>query len=416
MRAYRDILSIPGALRFSAAGLLARSGGAMMGLGIVLMVSALYGSYGLAGALAASNAVAWAGGTAVLSNLVDRYGQRRVMYPATVVSASMLAVVVVLAVLQLPAWTLFAPVILSGASAGAPGALVRARWNHVVTNPHQLHAAFSLESTLDEITFVVGPVAATALSTGVHPAAGLAAPVVLALVGAHLFYSQRSTEPPVPPRQVVGQMHVSRRFVLLMPGVASVVAVNVLIGALFGAIDLSVVAATTAWGVRPAAGTVLAVFSFASGVAGFAYGARTWHSPVPQRFVIGVLAMFLSTVGLLFAASALMLAGVGILIGATIAPTLINGNTLVGRLVPRERLTEGLAWMGTGLGIGVAIGSSIAGPLIDAHGYAMGYAVVASFGCVAALIAMGSKAGLLRADAQAAEGTSPVDDRDTVFD
>ncbi len=56
MRAYREILSLPGAWQFSAAGLLARSGGAMMGLGMVLMVSALYGSYGLAGALAASNA------------------------------------------------------------------------------------------------------------------------------------------------------------------------------------------------------------------------------------------------------------------------------------------------------------------------------------------------------------------------
>ena len=34
---YREILSIPGALKFCAAGLLARSGGAMMGLGMVLM-------------------------------------------------------------------------------------------------------------------------------------------------------------------------------------------------------------------------------------------------------------------------------------------------------------------------------------------------------------------------------------------
>lgn len=415
MRAYRDILTIPGALRFSAAGLLARSGGAMMGLGLVLMVSALYDSYGLAGALAASNAVAWAGGTAVLSNLVDRYGQRRVMYPTTVVSASMLAVVVVFAVLQLPAWALFPPVILSGVTAGAPGALVRARWNHVTSNPHQLHTAFSLESTLDEITFVVGPVVATALSTGVHPAAGLVAPIVLALVGAQLFYSQRSTEPPVPPKPLDGQVRASRRFILLTPGVAAVVAVNLLIGCVFGAIDLSVVAATTAWGVRSSAGTVLAVFAFASGVAGFVYGARTWHSPVNQRFALGVVAMFVSTAGLLIVGSELALAGVGLLIGATIAPTLINGNTLVGRLVPRGRLTEGLAWMGTGLGIGVAIGSSVAGPLIDAGGYTAGFAVVVGFGSGAALIAVGSRARLHRADAQAAS-VSQADDRDTIFD
>ena len=396
MRAYRELLAIPGALKFCAAGLLARSGGAMMGLGIVLMVSALYGSYGLAGALAAAQAVAWATGTAVLSSLVDRYGQRRVMYPATIVSAFMLAVVVVLAVLQVPAWVLFAPVVISGGTSGAPGALVRARWSHVTSDPAQLHTAFSLESTLDELTFVIGPVLATALSTGVHPAAGLIAPVILSLVGAQLFYSQRSTEPPVPPRPADGSAPARRRFILLTPGVAPVVAVNLLIGCVFGSIDVSVVAASTTWGIRSATGTVLAVFSFASGVAGFIYGARTWHSPLPGRFVIGVVAMFLSAAGLLFAHSELVLAGVGLLVGATVAPTLINGNTLVEGMVPRERLTEGLSWMGTGLGIGVAVGSSIAGPIIDVRGYTGGFAAVVGFATVAALIAVSSLSFLRR--------------------
>ncbi len=416
MRAYRDILSIPGALKFCAAGLLARSGGAMMGLGIVLMVSALYRSYGLAGALAAANAVAWAAGTAVLSNLVDRYGQRRVMYPATVVSAVMLAVVVVFAVLQLPAWTLFPPVVISGATGGAPGALVRARWSHVTTDPHQLHTAFSLESTLDELTFVIGPVLATALSTGVHPAAGLVAPVVLSLVGAQLFYSQRDTEPPVPPRPTDGTRRPRRRFILKTAGVAPLVAVNTLIGCVFGGIDVSVVAAATDWGVRSASGTVLAVFSFASGVAGFFYGARTWHSPLTRRFVLGVLALFLSAGGLLFARSELVLAAVGLCVGATVAPTLINGNSLVGRLVPRGRLTEGLSWMGTGLGIGVAVGSSVVGPVIDARTWAAGFAVTAGFATLAALIAIGSIAGLNRAVARAHLVEEDAAERETIFE
>lgn len=396
MRAYREILTIPGALKFCAAGLLARSGGAMMGLGIVLMVSALYGSYGLAGALAAAQAVAWASGTAVLSSLVDKYGQRRVMYPATIISASMLAVVVVLAVLQVPAWVLVAPVVISGGTSGAPGALVRARWSHVTSEPHQLHAAFSLESTLDEVTFVIGPVVATALSVGVHPAAGLVAPVVLSLLGAQLFYSQRSTEPPVPPRPADGSPPLRRRFILLAPGVASVVAVNLLIGCVFGSIDVSVVAAATEWGVRSASGTVLAVFSFASGVAGFAYGARVWRSPLPGRFAAGVVAMFLSAAGLLLAHSELVLAGVGLLVGATVAPTLINGNTLIEGMVPRARLTEGLSWMGTGLGIGVAVGSSVAGPLIDLRGYTAGFGSVVAFATTAALIAVFSLPSLRR--------------------
>ncbi|MFT4217677.1 MAG: MFS transporter [Micropruina sp.] len=398
MRAYREILTLPGAWQFSAAGLLARSGGAMMGIGLVLMVSALYGSYGLAGALAASNAVAWAVGTAALSNLVDRYGQRRVMYPATVVSASALALLVVFAMLQLPAWTLFPAAVVSGATGGAPGALVRARWNHVVTDPEQLHTAYSLESTLDEVTFMIGPVLATALSTGVHPAAGLIAPVLFALAGAQLLYSQRATEPPVLPRAAHADTpRLTHRVLLLVPGVAAVVAVNLLIGCVFGSIDVSVVAAATQWEVREASGVVLAVFSLASGAAGFYYGARRLTSPLARRFMVGVAAMCAACLSLLIAQSVPLLCLAGLLVGVTVAPTLINGNSLIARLVSPDRLTEGLSWMGTGIGIGVAIGSSASGQVIDHFGYHGGFATVAVFGLLALVIALSGFAALRRA-------------------
>ena len=403
VRSYREILTIPGAWKFSAAGLLARAGGAMMGIGIVLMVSALYGSYGLAGALAAANGVSWAVGTAVLSNLVDRYGQRRVMYPAILISAAALTLVVVFALCGLPAWALFPPVIVSGASGGAPGALVRARWNLVITNPAQLHTAYALESTLDELTFVIGPVAATALSTQVHPAAALIAPIVLGLVGAQLFYSQRATEPPPMPHVVdpsVARPPFWSRLIILVPGVGSVIAVNLLIGCVFGSIDVSVVAAATGWDMRSASGAVLAVFSLASGVAGFFYGSRAWLSPLPKRFLIGVALLFVFAALLPFVTSIVLLGLIGLLVGATVAPTLINGNSLVGRLVPYGRLTEGLSWMGTGIGIGASLGSSVSGAIIDHSGYHGGLITVVVFAALAALVALASSRTLHRASAR----------------
>ena len=398
MRPYVDILTIPGALKFSSAGLLARSGGAMMGIGLVLMVSGIYGSYELAGALAAANGFAWALGTAVLSNLVDRHGQRRVMLPAAIVSCLSLAALVVLAVAQTPVWTLFPAAVISGATGGAPGALVRARWNHVTADPGKLHTAFALESTLDELTFVVGPVAATALATLVHPAAGLVLPVVLTLIGALAFYSQRSTEPPILPRPVStgARVPLRERLVILFPGVGPVIAVNLLIGAVFGSIDITVVAAATSLDARSSAGLVLAVFSLASAAAGFYYGARHWRSPLPIRFLVGVVALLVATLGLLAANSVLLLAAVGLVVGVTVAPTLINGNTLIKQLAPAPRLTESLAWMGTGIGIGASLGSSLAGKAIDSGGYHAGFWVVVVSAAIAALIAVGSYRTLRR--------------------
>jgi len=62
--------------------------------------------------------------------------------------------------------------------------------------------------------------------------------------------------------------------------------------------------------------------------------------------------------------------------GFSIAPTLVNGNGLVQELVARDRLTEGLNWVGAALGVGVSIGASIAGALIDRSGSHGGFLVV----------------------------------------
>ncbi|MDR1387013.1 MAG: MFS transporter [Propionibacteriaceae bacterium] len=389
MRPYLEILRLPGAFRFCAAGLLARSGGAMMAIGQVMMVSGLYGSYGLAGAVAASNSLAWAVGTAVLANLVDRHGQRRVMWPSILISSAALIGLVVLGAMSAPAWTLFPAAMVAGAFGGSSGALVRARWNLVVERPAQLHTAYALESTLDELTFVVGPVLATWLATQFHPAAGLVAPVVLGLIGAHLFYSQRSTEPPVKPRPdpAAGPAAAGRSGLLfLRPGFGAVVAVSVLVGCVLGGVDVTVVAAASEWDQRAYAGLVLACFSLASAGAGLAYGVRSWATPLATRFVIGVVVLAVCSAGLLLPTSIWALALAGVATGLAVAPSLINGNALVTRLVPAERLTEGLAWMGTSLGLGSALGSSLSGQAIDWAGHRGGFGGVAAFGLLAIVV------------------------------
>ena len=54
--------------------------------------------------------------------------------------------------------------------------------------------------------------------------------------------------------------------------------------------------------------------------------------------------------------------------GLSIAPTMITTMALVEQHVPRAQLTEGMTWMSTGLAVGVALGSSVAGWVIDAAG------------------------------------------------
>jgi MFS family permease len=367
----------------------------MMGIGLVMMVSAQYKSYGTAGAVTAANSIAWALGAAMISNLVDRYGQRRVMLPGALISASSLAVLVVLGTLKAPVWTLFPAAVISGVTAGAPGALVRSRWNYVLRDARKLHTAFSLESTLDELTFVVGPVAATLLATQVAPAAGLVAPIVLLVSGSFWFYSLRATEPPV---NRGGGERRTEGWLLAMPGVVPIAIVTVMVGWLFGAIDVTVVAATEVWGNKTHAGLILAALSLGSAFGGLGYGSRHWVSPTVRRWVIFLTALTATTVMLPLASGATVLAIGGFAAGFTVAPTLINLNTLMQSLVPDARLTEGLAWVSCSLGVGVSLGSTLAGQLIDRVSYVAGFVSVAGAGVLATVFALLSMRVVARAE------------------
>ncbi len=91
---------------------------------------------------------------------------------------------------------------------------------------------------------------------------------------------------------------------------------------------------------------------------------------------------------LLLAHSVAILALCGFVAGSAVAPSLVNGNSMVGALVPMERLTEGLAWIGTAIGIGSSIGSSVAGQFIDAFGYRAGYWTAVAAAIIAATISI----------------------------
>lgn len=395
---YLDILTTPGAALFSAAGVIARLPMSMIGIGTVLMVQGLYGSYAMAGRVSAVLVVAQAVASPQLARLVDRAGQRRVMLPLLVTTTIGLLGLVVAAVLRAPEWLLWVLAAVGGASQGSYGSMVRARWSFAVGDAKRLHTAYSLESALDELVFIVGPVLATLLATGLVPSAGLLIALVAGAAGGIWFLALRATEPPVlrvgsrptTDGDVAGPSEAPVRHVsaIRMAGMPILAIVFVAMGVMFGASDVATVAFADEQGVKGRAGLVLACFALGSMLSGLAYGARHWVSPLSRRFVIGSCAMAVGVTLFFFVDSLIALAGVMFVTGFAIAPTLINGNALVQALVAPHQLTEGLAWVGTSLGVGVSIGSWLAGARIDAADSHAGFFVVMVAGWLCAALAL----------------------------
>ena len=379
---YRRLLATPGALGFTLTGLVARMPISMVGIGTVLLVEDATGSYGTAGAVAAALPLAGAVAQPRVAQLVDRLGQRRVTRPALAVHVAGLLALVGLAGAGAAPWTYFVAAVLAGASMPPVGAMVRARWSNLLGGTPLLAPAFSFESVLDEVIFIVGPVLVTVLATGVSTPLGLLAATAFALVGTLGFLSLRRTEPaPSPLGSTPG------RSALRVPAVVVLSVVSVALGALFGAVEVATVAVADESGTAVAAGPLLAVFALGSLLAGVLVGARSWGTPLQVRFRLGVTGLALGLVPTVVAPSLPVLGAVLFVAGLAIAPTIISAFALIEALAAPGTLTEALTWASTGLGVGIAVGSSVTGQVVDLAGGQQAYVVAIGSGALAAALA-----------------------------
>lgn len=383
LTAYRRILSVPGALLFSATGLVARLPLSMESLGIVLLVVAETGSYALAGALAAATTIANAAASIVQGRYLDRLGQPRVLPPLILLWGLAVACLVVSVHADWPRWIAFVSAVFIGLCLPPIGTCVRARWSHVVTHPRQLQTAYALESVVDEAVFIAGPIVITALATAWDPAAGLGVMVVAGVAGTLFLAGQRSTSPPPHPRVE----SVEDRPRMPWRTVAPLAVMAVALGGLFGSAEVATVAFAEERDAAGMTGVLLALWALGSLSAGVLVGAV--HIKRSLAFQVKVVT-FALTCGMapLALIDPIWLMGLALLVtGFAIAPVFIAALTLVQQTVPAARLSEGMSFVHTGLAAGLAPGAAISGLVIDAGGSSPAYLVSVSAGVIAALAA-----------------------------
>ncbi len=357
---YRELLARPGTLAFSGWALVARMPISMLGIGLVLLVTEVRGSYGDAGAVAAVSLVAGSLAAPLQARLADRAGQARVLPPLLLAHAASLSVAVAAATDGGTLWALALAAAAAGATLPQFGAFVRARWAALLGPSPALGTAYALESVLDEVVFVLGPVLITLVATTFGPDVGVLGTLLLTCGGGLGYTMCRSTVPPV--HGLTGSQSRQR---LPVRALTPLVIAFTGLGMVFGTAEVTTVAFTDQAGTPWAAGVVLASFAAGSLLAGVVAGTRPPPTPQSRRFPYGLLLLSFALLPATTVASWPALAGVLALAGLAIAPTLIAGFTAVQQRSPAERLTEALAWSSTALGIGVALGAAVSGQIID---------------------------------------------------
>lgn len=283
MSTYREVLRGPGVLPVMTAQLVARLPAGMLGIAVLLHIESVTGSYASGGAVVAILAVGQALAGPVSGRAVGRWGARRVLL--TTVACSTVSIVLLAAAPTLvpaqPFAAMLALAFLAGATTPPIQSVARTLYPLLV-DARGVVPLLSLDASLQEVIFVVAPVAVTAIAAAYGPVVALAVVASVLLGGGVWLAATRE----------VGQMAMPRsarrigRVALQLP-----VTVGIVLGILLvGASMIVEVAVVAAFEVEPLnAGILLALYSLSSLVGGLAAGrARVGRWSLARR--MGVVA------------------------------------------------------------------------------------------------------------------------------
>ena len=361
---YGALFRVPHVRRLVLSGMLARLPAGMIGLALLLLVRENGGSYAAAGAVSGGYFVATAIGAPIAGRLVDRRGQARILLSRAVIFPALLATVCVLAVLDAPLAVVGAAAAAAGALMPPVGASLRALWPRLFADADLRAAAYALEASLQEITFIVGPLLVALLAATTSPVVALAAAAVLGGVGTMLI----ALAEPVRAWRPEDERHATSILgALESRGVLTIIGLSGFLGLGFGGTEVGFPAFAEEHGGAELGSIPLSLFAAGSLVGGLVAGARVTMPPLRFLRLSAVLLAFGLALPLL-GWSLPSMAVLAFVAGLAIAPVVMSAYGLVDAVAARGTATEAFSWITTAVFAGFSVGMALCGTLIDAYG------------------------------------------------
>jgi len=239
----------------------------MGALALFLLVRGSGGSYAIAGLAVSAATLGTSFGSPVLGRLIDRQGQTRVLFLSMLVQVVSLLALAVLT----PAggFLLFGLCVVYGFANPPLAASMRAGWSTLFTDRSQLTQAFALDSTAQEVIWILGPLLSASIAASIDPRATLVAMAAFSAIGVTWFATSQQS-------RTWRSAHVGERHLLgpLTAGpVRRVLAAILGLAFAWGALELAIAAYADA--TDHSAGPLLAVWAVGSVVGGLLFTLRS---------------------------------------------------------------------------------------------------------------------------------------------
>lgn len=382
---YRAALSAPGAAGPAVASLFARLPIAMIGIGMLLYVQHVTGSFGSAGLVSAGVLAGVAVGSVAQGRVMDRVGPT---VPLTVMSLvfGVLVTVAVLAVESHAPVSLLAPLaLLVGMSQPMAEPASRALWTALTPAGPVRRAAYSYEAISMEVFFILGPGLAGLLVMMPWPGTGVVAGAVCMIMGSLAFAATGAARRLRPNREPQRRKKsTSLLGPLSAPGMRTIAVAALGFGCVLGIIEVAVPAAAHRLGHPAVGGLLLSVLSISSVVVGILYGLRPWPRPLHLRLPALLLcfAVLTSLVALPTTLWGLCLAI--LVVGSMITPQATAHSLSLEIAAPEGTETEAWGWVVTSVTLGAAFGQSLSGQLVELSAPPLSFVTAGAIGAVLA--------------------------------
>ncbi|TCN39285.1 putative MFS family arabinose efflux permease [Kribbella orskensis] len=361
LSAYRALWQTRGVFALLASALLARLPVMAALVPVAFLAKDAAGNFGWAGVVAGAYSVGMAVGGPIWSRLADRRGGRRVVIGTGMAWGVAMAVLALLP----DDWYRLMPLVsaLAGAVVSPVTATLRASWPRLVQGS-RLRAVYALDATAQEVLFSIGPLLGAVIVSFASPRAGVL--VAAASAAVSIWWFGLRQPPALPHDESAGARLTAPQLLWHRYRLPLILAFGLFVTA-FASISLGIVAFADDHGNRLIAGVLETVWAVGSLIGGVVVGALPGrrNSYVWRRALlvsIGMLVCVFATWSPVSLAIALLLSG------CALAPTVGALYERLGAMTPDSVRTEVFGWMGSGAMIGGAVGSSVAGLVVETFG------------------------------------------------
>ena len=382
---YRRTLAVAGFRRSLAPSVLARLPLGMASLSVLLAIQMQTGDNTLAGVVAGLYVLGLGIVAPVAGRAIDRFGPRPLLRITGLAYPAVMGLLTWAIASGQPVWTWMVLAMLGGITLPHITAQMRSAIPTLLAGKAEQQVAFTIDTLVIEVVFMVGPpLAGTFLAAGQPLAATLAAGACGGL-GALWFLRT--------PAVACWTLHPGRASersalgALREPGLRAILVSCLFYAGCFGLFEAAIASWCKQLGAPQHTGWLLGLTSLTSASGVLLYGNRSWPGNLARHYQLGMVATSALLLVCALAPGLGWLYLLAALASTPMATVLAAQNMLVVKVAPAGRVAESYTWVGTSLLFGVSAGLAAGGMLSGADSADLAVAAAGVSALLAAIAA-----------------------------